>query len=92
MCVGNISLHTFHIQGGSKMLNTIDYGFAISRRRSVEIEIFIGTAGNESGNLLVGNFSKDAAFRMLGKYYSDIDKIMSHLYIMNRCRAKNKGA
>lgn len=72
------------------MLNTINSGFAISRHRSVGI--FLGTVGNESGNLWVGNFSQDAAFRMLGKYHSDIDKIMGHAYIMDRCRTKNKGA
>ena len=72
------------------MLNAINSGFAISRRRSVEI--FFGTVGNESGSLWVGNFSQDAAFQMLSKYHSDMGKITNHSYIMDRCKTKNKGA
>lgn len=72
------------------MLNTIDSGFAISRHQSSRI--FFGTVGDERGSLWVGNFSRAAAFQMLDKYNSDMNKIMTHTHIVDRCRAKNKGA
>ena len=72
------------------MLNTINSGFAIARRNSVEI--FFGTVGNDSGSLWVGNYSQDAAFQMLSKYHLDMGKITNHSYIMDRCKTKNKGA